>query len=123
MVTVEKLLNYGEFFSWHSLLFSQGSGIQIPDYSKPKVLLTDDIQKAGSITAPDDGVLYIAMQSDAGHGGRYTYIYDKTGTPVMVNASDRSNSNTLSFFVKKDDTFTFTAGWVNQIVFYPFRKS
>lgn len=105
------------------LLFSQGSGIQIPDYSKPKVLLTDDIQKAGSITAPDDGVLYIAMQSDAGHGGRYTYIYDKTGTPVMVNASDRSNSNTLSFFVKKDDTFTFTAGWVNQIVFYPFRKS
>ena len=123
MVTVEKLLNYGEFFSWHSLLFSQGSGIQIPDYSKPKVLLTDDIKKAGSITAPDDGVLYIAMQSDAGHGGRYTYIYDKTGTPVMVNASDRSNSNTLSFFVKKDDTFTFTAGWVSQIVFYPFRKS
>ena len=105
------------------MVFSQDKGIGFPDYGKPDVLLTNDVQKAGIVTAPDDGVLYIAMQSDAGHGGRYTYIYDKTGTKIMVNASDRSSSNSLSFLVKKGDSFTFTAGWANQIVFYPLRKS
>lgn len=109
----------------HRILASQSDvGGQFPDYSKPLVLWDElATNKApGYVVAPDNGVLYISMQSDKGWGARMTYIYDQTGNPVQVNNTDRSGSNTSSFFVKKGDMFSYTASWVNRIVFYPFRK-
>lgn len=88
MVTVEKLLNYGEFFSWHSLLFSQDS-ISVPDYDNPTIIFNYDRNDA-MYNNPSGGL--IPLKTLESNGGAYitdyAFTYDHVTSDIQWTAPE-----------------------------------
>ena len=90
MVTVEKLLNYGEFFSWHSLLFSQNKASRtVADISASgtKLHITYSDGTSKDMEMPPATSLQLPL------------IYAEDGTVegyVVVNKGIRDNGDCLA---------------------------